>query len=85
MGTEITVAIISSGASILIGCLTFLGVLIQNRRHNQSVSELIEYRITELEKKQDKHNDVISRVTSLEVTSTNLQNRVNRLEDVSGR
>lgn len=85
MATEITVAIISSGASIAIGCLTFLGVLIQNKRHNQSVSDLIEYRITQLEKKQDKHNDVITRVASLEVSNTNLQQRVDKLEVKNGR
>ncbi len=59
VSTEVIVALITCGG-------TLIGVWIQNRKHNRDISELIEYRVGELEKKQDKHNSLIERVYQLE-------------------
>lgn len=55
MSTEIIVAIIS-------GVLTLLGTIIAVERGNSKT----QYRIEQLEKKQDKHNTVIERMYILE-------------------
>lgn len=56
---EIIVALITCGGTII-------GVWLQNRKHNRDISELIEYRVSRLEEKQDKHNNMIERVYQLE-------------------
>lgn len=56
---EIIVALITCGGTII-------GVWLQNRKHNHDISELIEYRVSKLEEKQDKHNNMIERVYQLE-------------------
>ena len=56
---EIIVALITCGGTIL-------GVWLQNRRHNKEITALIEYRVSKLEEKQDKHNNMIERVYQLE-------------------
>ena len=86
MATEVTVALISVAGSLIVGCLTLLGVLIQNRRHSKEITSVVEYRIKELEKKQDKHNQLIERVYALETAEKVVEERVNQLEeDVHGR
>lgn len=55
MSESIIVALITGGLSLL-------GVYLSNRKS----AALIEYRLKELEKKQDKHNEVIERTYALE-------------------
>ena len=55
MSEAIIVALITGGLSLL-------GVYLSNRKS----AALIEYRLEELEKKQDKHNQVIERTYKLE-------------------
>lgn len=55
MSESILVALITGGLSLL-------GVYLSNRKS----AALIEYRLQELEKKQDKHNQVIERTYALE-------------------
>lgn len=66
---EIVVALITCGGTIL-------GVWMQNRKHNRDISELIEYRVSKLEEKQDKHNNMIERVYQLEVAVELLDNKI---------
>lgn len=66
---EIVVALITCGGTIL-------GVWLQNRKHNRDISELIEYRVSKLEEKQDKHNNMIERVYQLEGTVELLDNKI---------
>ena len=66
---EIVVALITCGGTIL-------GVWIQNRKHNRDISELIEYRVSKLEEKQDKHNNMIERVYQLEGAVELLDNKI---------
>ena len=55
----IVAALISAFAAIVVGAA-------QNNAQNNKTRALIEYRLKELEKKQDKHNDVIERTYKLE-------------------
>ena len=66
---EIIVALITCGGTII-------GVWVQNRKHNHDISELIEYRVSKLEEKQDKHNDMIERVYQLEGAVELLDNKI---------
>ena len=66
---EIVVALITCGGTIL-------GVWLQNRKHNRDISELIEYRVSKLEEKQDKHNNMIERVYQLEGDVELLDNKI---------
>lgn len=66
---EIIVALITCGGTIL-------GVWLQNRKHNRDISELIEYRVSKLEEKQDKHNNMIERVYQLEGAVELLDNKI---------
>lgn len=66
---EIVVALITCGGTIL-------GVWLQNRKHNRDISELIEYRVSKLEEKQDKHNNMIERVYQLEGAVELLNNKI---------
>jgi len=77
--TEIIVAIITVAGTIG-------GVWLQNNRHMESITNLIEYRLKQLEIKQDKHNQVIDRVYALEKAVNVLEERQkvanNRIEDL---
>lgn len=66
---EIVVSLITCGGTIL-------GVWLQNRKHNRDISELIEYRVSKLEEKQDKHNNMIERVYQLEGAVELLDNKI---------
>lgn len=79
--TDVIVALIGAVA-------TLIGILIQNHFHNKKTMEqsnqnaaVIEYRIKELEKKQDKHNALIDRMYNIEKTVTILDERLKDLED----
>lgn len=69
ISTEIIVALITCGG-------TLIGVWLQNRKHNQDISELIEYSVSKLEEKQDKHNNMIERVYQLEGAVELLDNKI---------
>lgn len=53
---------ISFAAAAVTALLSFLGVYFANRKS----AALVEYRLSELEKKVDKHNNVIERTYKLE-------------------
>lgn len=66
---EIIVALITCGGTII-------GVWLQNQRHNKEIAALIEYRVSKLEEKQDKHNNMIERVYQLEGAVELLDNKI---------
>lgn len=55
-------ALIAAGATVVVGMLSFLGTYLSNRRSQA----LIAYRIEQLEKKQDRHNNLMERTFRLE-------------------
>lgn len=56
---EIIVALISGGSALLVSVIT-------NLMSASATRKLLEYRLTQLEEKVDKHNHVIERMTVLE-------------------
>ena len=62
MSETVKIALISGGCSILVGLFSLVGVYFANRKS----AALMEYRLGELEKKVDKHNNVIERTFKLE-------------------
>lgn len=69
---------ISLICALITGLLSLLGVYMANRRN----SALIAYRLQELEKKVDKHNQVIERTFVLEGQVKELQHDIT---DMKGR
>ena len=72
-------------SSVITGIVAITTCLITQGMSNSKTRALIEYRLMELEKKQDRHNDVIERTYKLEETSaiqdvriTNLEKKVNK-------
>ena len=65
---------IAFAASAVTALLSFLGVYISNRK--QTV--LVSYRLEQLEKKVDKHNQVIERTFKLEQRVDDLEKGVSR-------
>jgi hypothetical protein len=56
-------ALIAAGASLIV-------CLVTNHSQNEKTRALIEYRLNELEKKVDKHNNVVERTYKLEEQTT---------------
>lgn len=67
---------IAALSALITGLLSLLGVYIANRKS----SALIAYRLAELEKKVDKHNQVVERTYILEGQVTELQHDVRDLK-----
>lgn len=63
-------------ASCISAAVTLLVCLITNHAQAVKTRELINYRVSELEKKQDKHNNTIERTYKLEGVVTELTHEV---------
>lgn len=59
-------------AALIPSLFTLIGVIIANRKQ----TALVTYRLEQLEKKQDKHNQVIERTYKLEQKVDDLEKRV---------
>lgn len=53
-------------AAVISGLVTLAVCLVNNRTEAEKTRALIDYRLTELEKKQDKHNNLMERTFRLE-------------------
>lgn len=77
------VAFLSSGAS---GIVAIVVCVINNYYQNGKMSALIEYRLSELEKKVDKHNSIIERTYNLEQQTALQEEKIkvanNRIDDL---
>ena len=76
-------------ASIIVGVLSLIGTLGGAYLANQKTKALLEYRLLELEKKVDKHNQVIERTYKLEERAEVLEERVkvanHRIDDLEAK
>lgn len=70
MTNDLAIALISAGGA---GASSFVGILVS--------AKLTQYRINQLEKKMDKHNDVITRTYVLEAQLDTALQRLDRIED----
>lgn len=73
-------------SAIIVAVLSLLGTLAGSYFSNSKTTALIGYRITELEKKVEKHNSVVERVYSLEEKQAVLSEKIkvanNRINDL---
>ena len=67
-------------SSLISGFVAIAVCIFTQALQNSKTRALIEYRLMELEKKQDKHNDVIERTYKLEETTAIQQQQINALE-----
>lgn len=67
-------------AAAISAAVTLLVCVINNRSQNDKTRALIDYRLQELEKKQDKHNQVIERTLKLEGQMTEVQHDIRDLK-----
>ena len=76
-------------ADIVIGVLALIGTLGEAYLANKKTTALVVYRLEQLEKKVDKHNQVIERTFSLEKRADVLEERVkvanHRIDDLESR
>lgn len=63
-------------AAAISGVVTLVVCLITNHAQAEKTRALIDYRVSELEKKQDKHNNLIERTFKLEGQMTELQHEI---------
>lgn len=66
--------------TIIVAIITFVGSLIGNFLSNNKNSALIAYRLEQLEKKVNLHNQVIERTYQLEKETSLLENDLNDLK-----
>ncbi len=62
--------------TIIVGILSFLGSLIAVFLANRKASALIAYRLEELEKKVDKHNNLVERMYAVEERTSVIEERM---------
>ena len=53
-------------AAVISGIVTLIVCLVNNRAEAEKTRALLDYRLSELEKKQDKHNNLMERTFRLE-------------------
>ncbi len=68
-------------AEIVVAVLALLGTCIGSLGGILAASKLTNFRLEQLEKKVEKHNSVIERVTALELSNATTQDRVKSLEE----
>lgn len=76
MSDIISVAIITSGVSLLGSIMTMIVSIVKNRQSNNVTL----YRIDELEKKVSKHNNLVERMYKLEQDEALVKQRVGDVE-----
>lgn len=69
---------------IIVAIITFISSLIGNFLSNNKTQALIAYRLEQLEKKVNLHNNVIERTYELEKKTTLLENDIEDLKKVKG-
>lgn len=64
-------------ATIIVACMSLVGTLVGSFLSNSKSSALIAYRLEELEKKVQKHNNLVERMALLERDFEQMSNTVN--------
>lgn len=89
---EITVAVISAGSAIIVGLLSFVGVIITNNRSNNKMhmevktnQAVTNEQIKELTREVRKHNDFASRIPLAEAEIERMNKRIKELEGLHKR
>lgn len=67
-------------AAVISGLVTLAVCLVNNRTEAEKTRALLDYRLTELEKKQDKHNQVIEKTYILQGEMLEVQHEIQDLK-----
>lgn len=67
-------------AAVISGLVTLAVCLVNNRTEAEKTRALLDYRLTELEKKQDKHNQVMERTYKLQGEMLEVQHEIQDLK-----
>lgn len=67
-------------AAVISGLVTLTVCLVNNRTEAEKTRALLDYRLTELEKKQDKHNQVMERTYKLQGEMLEVQHEIQDLK-----
>ena len=76
METSIITAVISVVGSIIVAMISFYANRKGAKEASETNAKLIDYRIQELERKQDKHNSMIERTYKLEGRMTEVEHDI---------
>ena len=89
MPVQVLTAIVSAAATIMVCVITTTCNLAAMKKQRQEMSVLVDYKITELTKRVDKHNNIIDRTYKLEETAAvqaeqmkEANHRITKLEGV---
>lgn len=75
-----TTALITAAGTVIGAIISgIVALVVSSSQHNKTIA-LVEYRLGELEKKQDKHNDLIERMTLAEEKIKVANHRIEDLE-----
>lgn len=67
-------------AAVISGLVTLAVCLVNNRTEAEKTRALLDYRLSELEKKQDKHNSVIEKTYKLQGEMLEVQHEIHDLK-----
>ena len=82
MSDTIVVSIISLAGSVIVAVLSFIANRKGAREASETNAKLLDYRLKQLEAKQDRHNSMIERMYKVEGAVTELQHEVSDLKKV---
>lgn len=80
MPNEVLVALISLAGAIIVAIISYIGNSAGARRAARENSEMVQYRLQQLEQKVDKHNNMVERMIKAEGRLTELEHDVNYLK-----
>lgn len=69
-------------AAVISGVVTLVVCLINNHAQNEKTRALLEYKMDELTKRVDKHNNVVERTYKLEGQITECQHDIRDLKEI---
>jgi hypothetical protein len=80
MPSEILVALISLAGTVIVAIISYVGNSAGARRAARENVEMVQYRLQELEKKVDRHNNLIERMFKVEGRVEELEHDVRDLK-----
>jgi len=80
MPSEILVALISLAGTVIVAVISYIGNSAGARRAARENAEMVQYRLQELEKKVDKHNNLVERMFKVEGRVEELEHDVRDLK-----
>lgn len=87
--TTLTAAIISAAASVTVGLLTLMGVIITNSRANKDIEQKIavaqavtDTKLAELTREVREHNSLVRRVPIVEEQMKSVNHRITDIENI---